>query len=230
MKRQPMVVSKISLLRWKASVALPITNGARDIDSTPPAMAKSISPARIACAAAPTALRPDAHRRFTVMPGTLWGSPASRSAMRATLRLSSPAWLAQPRITSSMRSPGTRVRFSSAASGMAARSSGRTSFKAPLWRPTGVRAASQMRASFITFSGDRALAVARSARVHEDPVAPHPLEDHGVDEVASARDLVEEAVVALVALLRAGHEALVGVRRLVGGRGSRPARADAAAE
>jgi len=31
-----------------ASAALPITNGARVIDSTPPAMAKSISPARIA--------------------------------------------------------------------------------------------------------------------------------------------------------------------------------------
>src|SRR6266478_571457 len=41
-KRQPMVVSKISALRWKASLALPITSGARVIDSTPPAIAKSI--------------------------------------------------------------------------------------------------------------------------------------------------------------------------------------------
>ena len=32
-----------------------------------------------------------------VRPGTLAGNPASRSAMRATLRLSSPAWLAQPK-------------------------------------------------------------------------------------------------------------------------------------
>ena len=48
MKRQPMVVSKISAERENASGALPITNGARVIDSTPPAIARSISPARIA--------------------------------------------------------------------------------------------------------------------------------------------------------------------------------------
>ena len=35
------------------------------------------------------------------VPGVDSGSPASSSAMRATLRLSSPAWLAQPRKTSS---------------------------------------------------------------------------------------------------------------------------------
>jgi acetyl-CoA acetyltransferase len=39
----------------------------------------------------------------TMRADDLAGSPASSSAMRATLRLSSPAWLAQPRITSSMR-------------------------------------------------------------------------------------------------------------------------------
>jgi hypothetical protein len=49
---------------------LPITNGARVIDSTPPAIAKSISPARIARAAAPTASRPEAHSRLSVTPGT----------------------------------------------------------------------------------------------------------------------------------------------------------------
>jgi hypothetical protein len=59
-------------------------------------MAKSISPARIARAADPTASSPDAHSRLSVTPGTLVGNPASSSAMRATLRLSSPAWLAQP--------------------------------------------------------------------------------------------------------------------------------------
>ena len=96
MKRQPMVVSKISALRENASSALPCTKGARVIDSTPPAMANSISPARIARAAVPTASSPEAHSRLSVTPGTLAGSPASSSAMRATLRLSSPAWLAQP--------------------------------------------------------------------------------------------------------------------------------------
>ena len=85
----------------RASAALPITNGARVIDSTPPATASSISPALIARAAAATASMPEAHRRLTVAPGIESGRPASRSAMRATLRLSSPAWLAQPRKTSS---------------------------------------------------------------------------------------------------------------------------------
>ena len=36
-------------------------------------------------------------RRFSVTPATSCGSPASSAAIRATLRLSSPAWLAQPR-------------------------------------------------------------------------------------------------------------------------------------
>jgi hypothetical protein len=40
MKRQPMVVSKISAWREKALLALGITNGARLMLSTPPAMAK----------------------------------------------------------------------------------------------------------------------------------------------------------------------------------------------
>ena len=96
MKRQPMVVSSTVALRWNASCALPMTSGARVIDSTPPAMAKSISPARMPCAASPTAFNPDEHSRLTVMPGMESGRPASSSAMRATLRLSSPAWLAQP--------------------------------------------------------------------------------------------------------------------------------------
>ena len=39
---------------------------------------------------------PEPHRRLRVVPGTLTGNPASRADMRATLRLSSPAWLAQP--------------------------------------------------------------------------------------------------------------------------------------
>ena len=53
--------------------------------------------ARIARPAAPTASSPEAHRRFSVWPGTVSGSPASSNAIRATLRLSSPAWLAQPK-------------------------------------------------------------------------------------------------------------------------------------
>ena len=91
-----MVVSKISAWRENACSALPITSGARDIDSTPPASTSPASPQRIARAAVPTASSPEAQRRLRVTPGTLVGRPASSADMRATLRLSSPAWLAQP--------------------------------------------------------------------------------------------------------------------------------------
>ena len=86
-----MVVSNTSLLRENALVAFGITKGARDMLSTPPAMIICASPARIARAAVITASIPDPHSRFIVVPGTLSGSPASSTAMRATLRLSSPA-------------------------------------------------------------------------------------------------------------------------------------------
>ena len=64
--------------------------------STPPAIIKPASPALIARAAVPMASSPEPQSRFTVLPGTSMGRPASRADMRATLRLSSPAWLAQP--------------------------------------------------------------------------------------------------------------------------------------
>ncbi len=102
------------------------------MDSTPPAMAKSISPARMARAAAPTASMPEAHSRLSVTPGTVSGRPASNSAMRPTLRLSSPAWLAQPKNTSSSFSQSAlALRLTSALIGMAARSSARTLARPP---------------------------------------------------------------------------------------------------
>ncbi len=64
--------------------------------STPPASTSSASPARMARAAVPTASSPEPQSRLIVAAGTLVGSPASSAAMRPTLRLSSPAWLAQP--------------------------------------------------------------------------------------------------------------------------------------
>ena len=68
-----------------------ITYGARVIDSTPPAIMMSPQPAAIAWAAEFTACRPLAHKRVTVVPGTVMGKPAKSAAIRATLRLSSPA-------------------------------------------------------------------------------------------------------------------------------------------
>ena len=90
-KRQPMVVSNRGWVRSKATSALPSTRGARDIDSTPPATTSSASPARTARAAIVTASMPLPHSRLTVTPGTVSGRPDSSAAMRATLRLSSPA-------------------------------------------------------------------------------------------------------------------------------------------
>ncbi len=103
--RQPMVVSWISVDRENADVALGMTNGARLMLSTPPASTRSASPERTAREAMAIASRLDPQSRFTVPPGAETGSPASSVAIRATLRLSSPAWLAQPISTSSSSVP-----------------------------------------------------------------------------------------------------------------------------
>ena len=95
-KRQPMVVSSTFTLRENALSALAITNGARVMLSTPPAIISSASPDAIVRAHIATASRPEPHRRLMVAPATSVGRPASSAAMRATLRLSSPAPLAQP--------------------------------------------------------------------------------------------------------------------------------------
>ena len=131
-KRQPMVVSSIFALRENADSALPMTNGARDMLSTPPAIMSAASPLLIARAAMPIASMLDPHRRLTVEPGTSCGRPARRSAMRATFRLSSPAWLAQPYTTSSTALQSTlALRSTSALIGTAPRSSGRTVERLP---------------------------------------------------------------------------------------------------
>ena len=83
----------------------------------------------------------DPHSRFIVVPGTETGKPASRVAIRATLRLSSPAPLALPRTTSSTSAGSRSVRSSAARSTPAARSSGRVLASAPPKRPNGVRTA-----------------------------------------------------------------------------------------
>ena len=132
MKRQPMVVSYTALLRLKAVSALGMTKGARLMLSTPPAIIRSASPALMARAALPTASRPEPHSRLMVAPGTSMGRPASSADMRATLRLSSPAWLAQPYSTSATAAQSTLgLRAISAWMGTAPRSSVRTEDSAP---------------------------------------------------------------------------------------------------
>jgi hypothetical protein len=127
-----MVVSSIFALRENALSALPSTNGARVMLSAPPAITSCASPALMLRAARPTASRLEPQRRFTVLAGTSIGNPASNTAMRPRLRLSSPAWFAQPYSTSSTAAQSTfGLRAISAFSGSAARSSARTLANAP---------------------------------------------------------------------------------------------------
>ena len=73
-----------------------------------------------------------AQRGETKAPASTTGRPASRLAMCATLRLSSPAWLAQPYSTSDTEAQSTLgLRAMRALMGMAPRSSVRTLDSAP---------------------------------------------------------------------------------------------------
>ena len=111
--------------------------------SAPPAKYTSPSPALMARLASMMLCSPLAQSRFTVVPGTVTGRPASNAAMRAVLRLSSPAWLAAPIITSSMAFLSTDgLRRINSRNTKAAKSSGRTLLSAPPNFPIGVRTAS----------------------------------------------------------------------------------------
>src|SRR5213595_1344379 len=105
--------------------------GARVMLSTPPARKQFPLPVWISRVAATTACIPEPHSRFIVAAGISTGSPASRTAMRATFRLSSPAWLASPKKTSSMPAGSSALRWTASRTTSAARSSGRTSLSAP---------------------------------------------------------------------------------------------------
>src|SRR5205809_1238047 len=123
--------------------------GARVMLSPPPST--NTAPARVlmARAAALIAARPDEQRRLKVRPATETGNPAGRGAIRATFRLSCPAWFAQPRYTSSTKAGSTPARRTTSPTTSAPRSSGRTSLSAPWCRPIGVRTAPTITASVI---------------------------------------------------------------------------------
>src|SRR5919197_4042479 len=95
--------------------------------------------------------RLDAQKRFTVVPGTVSGSPASRAARRARFIPCRSCGKPQPAITSTISSPGSSgTSFSAASIANATRSSGRASTSEPLRaRPIGVRVAETMTASGI---------------------------------------------------------------------------------
>ena len=84
--------------------------GTRDIDSTPAAMTMSFWPVMTSIAALLKACRPEAHIRFTLVPGTVSGKPATRGAIRPMLRPCSSIWVTQPMTTSSTSFAATPVR------------------------------------------------------------------------------------------------------------------------
>ncbi len=103
-------------------------------------------------AAAIEADKPEAHKRFTVSPGTVYGKPASNNAIRATLRLSSPAWFAQPMITSPICFTSMfALRFTNSFKTNAAKSSVRIVDNVPPKFPIGVRTPSIINACFIIY-------------------------------------------------------------------------------
>lgn len=87
----------VALSRAKPDSGFTMTQGARNIDSTPPARQMKASPAAIIRAAWTAASMPEPHKRFTVAHGTETGRPARSTAIRAALRLSSPAPFASPK-------------------------------------------------------------------------------------------------------------------------------------
>ena len=120
--------------------------GTRVIDSTPPAITTSEVSVRTSIAPKFTACWPDPHWRFTLVPGTVSGKPATRAAMRAMFVPCSSVCVTHPRTTSSTRAGLIPVRSVIARRTCAAKSSGRTSFRAPPRFPRGVRTASTITA------------------------------------------------------------------------------------
>src|SRR3989449_632002 len=93
------------------------------------------------------ACRPDAHIRFTLVPGTDSGNPAISGARRAMFRPCSSIWVTHRSTTSSTICGSTPVRSASARRTTAARSPGRQSFREPPRLPIGVRTAPTITAS-----------------------------------------------------------------------------------
>ena len=117
--------------------------GTIDIDSVPAAIITSSSPVRMRSAASATACTPEEQKRLMVIAGTLSGSPARSTPMRATFIPCGPSGIAQPTMTSPISCgsrPGTCA--SAPLSTWASMSSGRTLRNMPRGAlPTGVRTA-----------------------------------------------------------------------------------------
>src|SRR3954451_9820176 len=124
---------------------LPLTN--RDTISTPAEMTTSPSPALIACIAIREVCSDEEQYRVIVVPGR-WSMPSRTATIRPMLKPCSPPGRPQPSIRSSMSVGSSSGTWSRAARTIVAvRSSGRSSFRAPLnARPIGERVAATMTA------------------------------------------------------------------------------------
>ena len=127
--------------------------GTRDITSTPPASTSSSMPERTLSAAVLTASSPEAQKRLSCTPATVWGRPAAMAAVLAMSPPWSPIGETTPSTTSSIwsvSSSGCRARISSIRPTTS--DTGFTSYSDPeaLPRPRGVRRASKTYASGIS--------------------------------------------------------------------------------
>ena len=101
----------------------PSGTGGRELFSTPAAMYTSPSPALMAWAAERIDCRLDEQKRLRVRPGTLWGKPARRPAVRAMLNPVSPVWATLPQMMSKMSARSTSGTLSMSAFRIVAMSS-----------------------------------------------------------------------------------------------------------
>ena len=122
--------------------------GAALMFSIPPATSTSASPARIACAASATVFSPEPQTLFTVVAGTVSGSPPRSAACRAGF-WPRPADRTLPISTSSTASGSTPARRTASAMTRAPRSTAGTDDSAPWKPPMGVRTALTMTASLM---------------------------------------------------------------------------------
>src|SRR5918998_4157347 len=110
-----------------------------------------MSPAATACEAKWVACWLEPHMRLGETAGTETGKSASITARRPTLAPCSPVWVTVPLITSSTASGSMSARSTRPWRAWASRASGRSSRKAPPRRANGVRTASRITGSFISY-------------------------------------------------------------------------------
>ncbi len=141
--------------------------GTRDIISTPAETTRSSCPASTAAAALKLVCIDEPHCRSTVVAETETGQPAASTAIRPTFQPCSPIWVTQPICTSSISAGSRPCRPTRPFRTCAARSSPRSTDRAPFLRPIGARTASTMYAAI-------GLTLARSPRLLRPAVEQRP--------------------------------------------------------